>query len=81
MGCRIGMTTNSERRKEDWKTVYRNLRDWEILYGPTTKDRAQEIETRLSEEYGCESHPGGDDPNAGLLAQWYVYGFNHDGPK
>ena len=81
MPCRIGMTTDLEGRKTYWESEYRNLRDWQVLAGPiSTKDEAQRIETQLAAKHGCESSPGGTDPDS-PYAKWYVYGFNHDGKK
>lgn len=81
MGCRIGITTDPDGRRSHWESVYRNLRDWQILAGPyPSKEEAQRMETELARKNGCESHPGGDDAG-GLLSQWYVYGFNHDEKK
>lgn len=77
MSCRIGMTTNLERRKIYWKSQYPTLKDWQVLAGPiASKDEAQKKETELAKEYACESHPGGDDPDK-QDALWYIYGFNY----
>ena len=75
MVCRIGITTNPEQRKAQWLREYPTLRNWEILIGPTKdKAEAQIAETMLSQKSGCESAPGGDDPDD-PFAQWYVYRF------
>jgi len=77
MGCRIGMTTNLEQRKTYWEGQYPTLKDWQVLAGPlSSKAEAQKKETELAKKYGCESHPGGDDPDY-PGAKWYVYGFNY----
>lgn len=79
MPCRIGITTNVESRRLYWKSACPSLSDWQILAGPlATKAQAQAEETRLAKKYNCDSAPGGDDPN-NADAQWYVYGFNHEG--
>jgi hypothetical protein len=75
------MTTNLEQRKIYWETVYKQLRNWQILAGPLdTREEAQEMETKLAAKHSCESDPGGDDPD-NPSDKWYVYGFNHDGKK
>jgi len=77
MPCRIGMTTDPEARKKHWESVYPTLKDWQILAGPyASKDNAQQKETELAQKHGCESHPGGDDPDF-PGAQWWIYGFNY----
>jgi hypothetical protein len=79
MQCRIGITTNLASRKSYWESVCRNLRDWQVIAGPlATKAAAQAEETRFARQHGCDSAPGGDDPED-TNAQWWVYGFNHDG--
>jgi len=81
MTCRIGISTDPERRKAEWENLYRNIRDWQILAGPfNLKSEAQQEETRLAQKHSCESHAGGDDSD-NPFEKWYVYGFNHDGPK
>lgn len=79
MACRIGITKNLEARRAYWTSVCRNLRGWKVLAGPfSSKALAQAKENELARQYGCDSAPGGDDP-ANPFAQWWVYGFNHDG--
>lgn len=80
MGCRIGITTNLEARKTYWAGIYRGFRDWQVMGGPFSKTKAQAEEDRLAAAHRCEAHAGGDDPDY-PGAQWYVYGFNHDGKK
>ena len=77
MSCIIGMTTDIEQRKADWKGKHPNLEEWKILAGPfSSKAQAQTKETELAREHRCKSHMGGadpDDPNA----KWYIYRFNY----
>jgi len=77
MACRIGMTTNPDLRKAYWANEHPTLTDWRILAGPyNSKATAQDQETALALIHGCESSPGGDDPDSpGSL--WYVYRFNY----
>lgn len=71
------MTTNIEKRKAYWTSQYPNLMDWQILAGPiASKTEAQKKETKLAKQHGCESHPGGDDPDT-IGASWHIYGFNY----
>lgn len=74
MPCRIGITTDPDRRKSEWEGKYPTLTNWELLKGPlATKQEAQVSETTLSQDLGCESAPGGDDP----FVKWYVYKFDY----
>lgn len=34
------------------------------------------METKIAREKGCESHPGGNDPD-NSKATWYVYKFDY----
>jgi len=79
MACRIGITTDLSARKAYWESVCTNLRDWQVLAGPfKSKAEAQNEENRLAQKHRCDSAPGGDDPED-PNAEWWVYGFNHDG--
>ncbi len=74
MGCRIGITTNPEERRNDWNRDYPGLKNWRIIAGPfTTKYEAQIVETDMAKQYGCVAAPGGRDV-PGL--SWYVYMFD-----
>ena len=74
MACRIGITANLDDRKRYWKAQHPSMTDWQIVHECRTKTEAQEVETRLAEQYGCEAHHGGDGPE---YATWYVYAFNY----
>ncbi len=77
MGCRIGMSTDPEERKRYWESQYEGFADWEILAEGLSKDAAQEKETELAAQRGCESSPGGEGPDEG----WSVYYFTFTGKK
>ena len=79
MACRVGITTDIETRKAYWVSKCRNFRDWQTM--KTTYDNkadAQAAEDSLAAKHGCDSAPGGDDPDD-PNAQWRVYYFEHDG--
>jgi hypothetical protein len=80
MGCRVGITTDPERRQSEWETVYKNLRQWQILGTYAKREDAQALETKTAEEHGCEASPGGNEPDNPNV-QWSVYHFYHDGEK
>ncbi len=72
--CRIGMTTNPERRKKEWTREYRkqgrNIISWNVLDTYESKSVAQAFETREAKNQNCEAHLGGRRPEK---ATWYVY--------
>ncbi len=74
ISCRIGMTTNPERRKKEWERDYRkqgnNIISWNIVKTYKSKSAAQEFETKEAKKQNCEAHSGGRGPEK---ATWYVY--------
>ena len=76
--CRVGMTTDKEGRKAYWEGEISNITHWE-WFGPyNSREDAQTAETNLASLYGCESHPGGRDPEGN--PQWWVYKFTYTEP-
>ena len=79
MPCQVGMTTNLQRRKQQWESKCSNLRNWQKLDGPIkSRQEAQKKEEQYARQYNCDSHAGGDEPDS-PSAQWYIYKFEHDG--
>ena len=77
MPCRVGITTNLERRKKEWKAIHPTLKNWQKLgYPYDTKETAQAAENLAAAMHGCESGSGGDDPDD-PNAKWYVYKFDY----
>ena len=74
MACRIGITTDPERRKKQWQEKHPDLRDWKILGVHRTKSAAQAQETAEAKRRGCVSGPGGSGP---AVATWHVYYFRY----
>ncbi len=74
MACRIGITTDPDRRKEEWEREYPDLYGWEILKTCSTKSEAQEWENHYVDIYRCEGSPGGAGDEDGI---WDVYIFNY----
>jgi len=74
MPCRIGMATDPDERKDEWKREYPNLRNWEILGWFKTKSAAQQAETRLARQHGCVAEPGGSGAEHD---DWCVYKFDY----
>lgn len=77
MSGRLGITTNPVERRKYWLSQYpATLKNWRILGTYPSKAMAQTAETLTASQWGYESHPGGEGPEA---ATWYLYAFEHDG--
>ncbi len=74
MPCRIGMTTDKDRRKQEWKIKHPSLKNWKILSTHKSKAEAQKDETFLAKKYKCVSSSGGDGAKN---TTWYVYKFEY----
>lgn len=74
MGCRVGITTNPEDRKQDWERKYPNLKGWEILASYSYRPLAEAREEDEAGRRGCDTHQGGREPDR-EGAQWFVYHF------
>ncbi len=72
MACRIGITTDPERREGEWRAEYPGLYGWEVFDWYDTKTAAQAAETYLARLHGCQASPGGGGEE---YAQWAVYRF------
>lgn len=71
MACRVGITRDPARRKQEWGKKH-TVRNWKILERGLTYKQAQEKETRLAKKLSCVSHPGGAKDNS---RSWCVYRF------
>ena len=47
MACIIGMTTDLQRRKSEWESKYRSLRNWRTYKNGLSRAAAQQLETTL----------------------------------
>ena len=74
MACRVGITTDLKSRKKYWKGEHPSLRNWQIAGPYKTKSAAQKAEDSFAQQYGCVSHPGGEDKKG----TWHVYKFDYD---
>ena len=72
MACRIGITTNPEKREQEWRQQHPYLYHWRILGQYNSKRYAQEVETIYAKQYDCIASPGGSGQE---MATWYVYMF------
>lgn len=73
MACRIGISHEPAKRREQWERKHR-IRNWKILAKCNSKTEAQAEETRLAKKYGCRAEPGGAGPER---ATWSVYYFEY----
>jgi len=54
MPCRVGITTNLDRRREEWEDQVVGFRNWIILEQFDNRDDAQAYEDEYAREHGCE---------------------------
>ena len=74
MACRIGITTNLQRREAYWLTQYPRMYNFREIARFSSKEEAQAAETMLAREQGCVAEPGGQD-SPSLV--WSVYRFDY----
>ena len=74
MPCRVGITTNPDRRRSEWDARVVCLRKWQIVSEHWTKSGAQRAEAEYANKTGCEARAGGSGPEVG---NWRVYRFNY----
>ena len=69
------MTTKPEERQIYWSLKYPTMKNWKILDRGLTRKQAQDLETRVANNHGCESSHGGNDPDE--PSKWCVYHFEY----
>ena len=74
MPCRVGITTDPDRRKREWKFRHPTLKNWEIVSWHKTKSAAQQEEDALADFLDCVASPGGAGQEH---ADWCVYVFDY----
>ena len=77
MLCRVGITTDPEKRKSYWNNQVIGFKNWRILQKYANKKDAQTHENRAAKKYNCIAHAGGPD-TPGI---WYVYKFEYTRTK
>ena len=73
MPCRVGITTDPEKRKSTWKNKVIGFRGFRIVKECLTRKEAQEIERQYAEKHGCIQHGGGRNAQP----PWIVYRFSY----
>ena len=72
--CRIGMTTDLDRRKAEWIRDYKKIGfkviSWKILAKGLSREDAQPFETRVAQKQKCISSPGGGPSGKD---KWSIY--------
>ena len=74
MACRVGITTDPQRREQEWRNRHPYMRNWRILNQCPTKSEAQQLEDGYIRRYGCQGSPGGGGIEFGT---WHVYYFEY----
>lgn len=74
MACRVGITTDPNRRKAEWQIQHPNLRNWQIIGQHNSRSAAQAQEIQVANTYNCTAYPGGEGPENAI---WYVYYFEY----
>lgn len=78
MGCRVGITTDPESRKEDWERDCPGLKNWRIIAEGLSRSAAQKKEDEYEEEHDCEAYRGGRNPEPeNDQNNWSVYRFDY----
>lgn len=78
MPCQIGITTDLVGREMSWRRERPTMYSWQVLETGLTRPEAQAKESLWAAMYGCESHPGGNNPaGGGGGRQWSVYMFHY----
>ena len=74
MACRLGITTDPIRSRQEWERRHPTLHNWKILEQYPSKDRAQTDVVALARIQGCEYDRIVDGPD---IASWFVFRFDH----
>ena len=74
MPCQVGITTDPDRRRQEWQNQRPTLRNWSILSRHSTRTAAQAAENREARIRGCNSGAGGSGNENDT---WYVYYFDY----
>lgn len=74
VACQVGITTDLERRKNEWKRERPSLKNWKHISTHYTKTAAQKREIEEAKARGCNYDVGGAGNEN---ATWYVYYFEY----
>ena len=77
MACRVGITTNPDRRMREWLGKHPHLTNWRVVGPYRTRKEAQDAESVLAFQLNCHSSHGGDNPDDSS-APWWLYTFDYD---
>jgi len=73
MPCRVGITTDPDRRKSEWESQVVGFRNWRLLKKFGSRKQAQEYEDLYASRYNCLASHGGMKTRG----PWYVYRFDY----
>lgn len=83
MPCKIGITTNPERRRVYWQNRAEGFANWQILEIFRSKAAAKEYEAAYALRHGCETDLDDSDPPRTSREPkiqhdwWHVYHFDY----
>jgi len=61
MPCRVGITTDPDTRREQWRSQVVGFTNWKVLDSFRSRAAAQEYVTWYARRYGCHAYHGGAD--------------------
>ncbi len=73
MPCRVGITTDPQKRKLQWERRVVGLTNWKLLGKYHGKENARQKGAEYAATAGCNAHSGGPD----IRGPWYVYRFDY----
>ena len=76
MPCRVGVTVDPVRRREEWEALVVNLRDWNVIGIAPTWKRAMV----LAAEYAKKTTRLADPGEVGEVEEacpWHIYSFSY----
>ena len=75
MACRVGITTDPDRREKEWRRDCSSLRNWKVIRRGLTREAAQKLEIGIAKRLNCKFGQGGREPETG--GSWAVYKFDY----
>ena len=72
MFCKIGITTDPDRKLKYWQNKHPRLVNWKVLKMCKTKAEAQALERQLAHRHRCQILPAEKDDDRAI---WHIYRF------
>lgn len=77
MPCRVGITTDPDRRRREQKNSHYGFTNWHIVKAFAKRSDAQDYERWYASRYDCQASGGGRIARG----PWYVYVFTYSRKK